>query len=429
MPTLRIAQSVGRTGRKSRTPQHSWNLRHRPWNIQPMMIAPVIPGDTLQRILWQSRAVTDPVINALTGWWLEYYFFYCKHRDLDIRDELEQMVLDPEWDPTPVETAAADVDTYHAANGINWVLECMKRVVECYFRNEGEAWNVAVDGSTGLPLAKITGQNVFDSLSLTSAYESVDVAIPVDATPAPDVVMASDIEAAMQQWYLARQLNMTDKTYEDFLRDYGISAPGREDPHRPELIRFSREWSYPSNTIDPADGSPTSAVSWAISERADKDRFFREPGFIVGYTVLRPKVYLARQVGSTAWALDSVFRWLPAMLNDDPATSIVSIAAGAGPLGLQDNSYVFDVRDLHMYGEQFVNYSMLSADVPIAGPFVDLPADATAARWYPGAADLNKPFVETYANGQGAVRQDGIASLAIKSATWDPQPGRAGGTV
>lgn len=434
MVTLRPVAELRRTGRRTRTPQHTWNLRQRPWNIQPCVIAPVIPGDTLTRILWQARAVTDTLVNPLTGWWLEYYWFYCKHRDLGIREELEQMVLDPSWSSAGVVRSSADVYTYHAANGIDWVQECLKRVTEVYFRNEGEAWNVATDGTTGLPLAKITGPNVFDSLVLASEVASFDVEIPVqpgESGPGSgdEYILASAVEAAQQQWYLARQMGLTDMSYEDWLRTYGISAPSREDPHRPELLRFSRQWQYPSNTIDPEDGSPSSAVSWAISERADKDRFFREPGFILGVTVCRPKVYFARQVGSTTWALDNAFRWLPAMLLDDPATSLVSISDGAGPLGLQDNDYVFDIRDLHVYGEQFVNYSMLDTDAAIDGPFVDRPADTDAAWFYPSADDLNRPFTETFANGAGALRQDGMAALAIKSATVDLSPGRNVGTV
>ena len=72
-----------RTGRVTRGPRHSFNLRHRPFQIQPFLLAPVLPGETMKSLLLQSRAVTSPISNPLVGWWLEYYVFYVKHRDLD----------------------------------------------------------------------------------------------------------------------------------------------------------------------------------------------------------------------------------------------------------------------------------------------------------------------------------------------------------
>ena len=33
---------------------------------------------------------------------------------------------------------------------------------------------------------------------------------------------------------------------------YGVRLSKAEDPTRPELLRYSRSWQYPSNTVDPA---------------------------------------------------------------------------------------------------------------------------------------------------------------------------------
>ena len=54
---------------------------------------------------------------------------------------------------------------------------------------------------------------------------------------------------------------------------------------KPELITYSKEWTYPSNTIDTTSGAARSAVSWAVQLKADKDRYFKEPGFLVGVCV------------------------------------------------------------------------------------------------------------------------------------------------
>ena len=77
--TIGPAPRVSRSGRR---PQHTFQLRHKPWVVQPFMIAPVLPGDTMKNLLLQARAVSSPVKNPLIGWWLEYYFFYVPHRSL-----------------------------------------------------------------------------------------------------------------------------------------------------------------------------------------------------------------------------------------------------------------------------------------------------------------------------------------------------------
>ena len=86
-------------------------------------------------------------------------------------------------------------------------------------------------------------------------------------------------------------LSMTPPTFEDYLKTFGVKAPPaiREEKHIPELIRYVREWNYPANTVG-SDGSMNSQVVWSIAERADKDRFFAEPGFVFGVTTTRAKV-------------------------------------------------------------------------------------------------------------------------------------------
>ena len=60
---------------------------------------------------------------------------------------------------------------------------------------------------------------------------------------------------------------------------------------------MSSEWAYPANTVDPATGLPTGSASFAVNIRADKDRFFNEPGFIFGVTMVRPKIFLVTRPG------------------------------------------------------------------------------------------------------------------------------------
>ena len=403
-------------GRVIRRPQHTWHTVTKPWQIQPIVLAPVLPGETLRNILFQARVITDPIRNPLIGWFCEYYFFYVKHRDLDERDTLVSMVLDYNTDVSGIRTAGADVEFHHGANGINFAKKCLKRVVEEYFRDEGEAWDTNKIGN--IPVAKIDDQSWLHSATMSSAIDADDVTIPVDATPAPDVVYASDIDLAMRQWEFLRANNLTTMTYEQFLSTYGVRMRP-EEIHVPELLRYVKQWQYPSNTVDPTDGSPSSAVSWAIAERADKDRFFREPGFIFGVSCVRPKVYRRNQDGSCAHYLDNAFAWLPAIMADDPATSLREFSGTTGPLQtINTASYVVDLRDLYLYGDQFLNTS------PVADKnknLVDLPTADLASKRYPDATDAAELFVDD-AGTAITVRQDGVCSITIAGSQVDTTP-------
>ena len=68
-----MLRPVGQVSRKSRRPSHPFQLRHMPWQIQPFLIAPVLPGETLKNILLQSRAVTKPIKNGIVGIRIEHH--------------------------------------------------------------------------------------------------------------------------------------------------------------------------------------------------------------------------------------------------------------------------------------------------------------------------------------------------------------------
>ena len=403
MPQLQLVQELPQVGRKLRKPVHTFQVRHRPWQIQPMCIAPVLPGETLENALMQARVVTDPIANPLIGWWIEYYFFYVKHRDLDARDTLVSMML------TDASTAAlqtaAKVETYHYANAIDWADLCLKRVVEDYFRDEGVAWNAFQVGN--LPAASINQDSFWNS----AVDDATSVPTANNLQDAPDLTVMSAYQA---QYDRMRQMRLTNMSYEDWLKTYGVKGVKEsEDIHKPELIRYVRDWSYPTNTVNPTDGAPSSAVSWAVAERFDKKRMFKEPGFIFGVTVARPKVYLKNQRGSGTHLLDNAMSWLPAVLADEPYTSlkeIVATAAIAGPLGVATSTgYWVDVRDLFLYGDQFVNFSLTgTGDNAVALP------TATMQKRYATASEADAMFKA--AAPANLVRQDGVVNLSILGA-------------
>lgn len=408
--------------RRLRNPVHKFHVRHAPYVIQPFFIAPVLPGETLENLSFQSRALTQPIVNPLIGWWIEYYFFYCKHRDLADSAIFQTMMLDAAATLTSAvdyKTAAALSQwSYFKGTGMDWVQACAKAIIPAYFRDQGDAYDsITIDGN---PAAYLDGRDWMESMKGDTVVSGFDVSIPVDATPTPDVVLASDVEAAMAQYTLLRMQGLTEATYEDWLRSYGVRTQAAV-VNKPELVRYVREWSYPSSHVQPNATTPslsdvTSAVSWSVAERADKPRFFKEPGFLVGLTCSRPKVYSLDQQQPAVSLMNDAFRWLPALLLDQPDISRVTIADDANSIlgtAIQSARNV-DIKDLLIYGDQFLGgLALTETDVNKSGAGQGVVMHTTQA-----AVD------GLFASGDatGGVRQDGIVRLSIMSAQRDTSP-------
>ena len=82
------------TERVGRYPKHTFQTKQMAFTIQPFFIAPVLPGETLSSLFFESRVVTDPVKNRLIGWKHEYYFFYVRMSDLKI-EAFKDLFVDP----------------------------------------------------------------------------------------------------------------------------------------------------------------------------------------------------------------------------------------------------------------------------------------------------------------------------------------------
>ena len=299
-----VTERLTRTTRMLRKPKHTWQVRHQPFVIQPICIAPVLTGETLVDGVYQARAVSDPVNNPLIGWWVEYYWFYVKLRDLAARDVVTEIMLDPSATLTSLHSAAK-VSTYHTANTIDWAELCRQVVTQEYFREEGEAWNVSAGMLNGDPMMKAVPAN---SSWLDSAMRDADTGSVDDLQHPYDDPVLTQYQAAYDRM---RKMQMIDMTFDEWLGTFGVSVRQDEQQHIPELLRYYRSWTYPANTVDPATGAPTSAMSWAVADTLRKDRFFREPGFICGYSVARPKFYLGNQTMAAVNMLDDAAAWLP----------------------------------------------------------------------------------------------------------------------
>lgn len=402
---IHVVKELPKVRRVPRTPTHNWNVRAKPFVLQPVAIAPVLPGETLKNIMFQSRVVVDPIKNPLIGWWKEYYWFYVKIRDLptSARDTLVNMFVNPTTATTGLHSAAK-LDTYHGdASSIDFMDLCLTSITEAYFRDEGESRSTAELGS--MPLVRADGPGWMDSLTDTTTLP--------DGGAIAGGTTAEETNRLLDAWEYLRKMNFTDMTFEDYCRSYGVNIPREEELNVPELLRYTKEWSYPVNHVEPTTGIPSSAVSWGIRERVDKDRYFKEPGFIVGVTVTRPKVYFSRQVGSLVDQMGEAFNWLPAIMGDQPEISLKEFAAAGGPLTTPTNGYWVDFRDLYLYGDQFVNFALTATDAGL----VALPTAALNKR-YVASADIDAMFSNA-AGGFNLVREDGTAKLTIHGMQTD----------
>lgn len=434
---VNVVEDVARVGRRTRSPKHPFHIRHLPWQIQPFCIAPVVPGETLKSALLQSRAITDPIKNPLIGWWLEHYLFYVRLTDLEdgtIEPEgrFTNMLIDPAVTLAAANLSAQPSKTgfYHlsASNTYDFVRACTYSVVHHYFRDEDEAHPTA-------------GANEIDSIPLARATmpgrEGWMQSMQQDTTEAnPDELLRGEnpddpsVSSTYQEAYdRMRQMGATDLTYEDFLRAFGIKGLTVKRPNRPELLRYLRAWQYPSTHVDPTGGATNTVVSWAVQETVNKDRFFKEPGFIFGVSCARPKIYLSKQGNTAAGLMEGALAWLPATLRNRPELGLKKIAAAVGPLAGNTGGldYWIDVRDLFMYGDQFVNVDLASTDAGL----VALPAFTAGApntltkkdMLYVTATMIEGLFSSTAGAGVRAgrqVKQDGALDLHIATAEADP---------
>lgn len=417
-PQISIAPAYQRMQRKMRRPKHTFSLRVRPFQLQPFMLAPVLPGETMKNMLCQARVVSDPLATTikLQGWWCEVFFFYVKLRDFHepARTTVTNMMLDPATDVSSLRAGAASVGLYTFNGAIDWMTNCLKPIVEHYFRDEGENWDTAL--IDGIPQVQVFGQGVnnwSDSLTLNANKRS--------AAARGDVAAGTiaEISDQLMHWQAIRDAGLTDMDFEDFVKSYGGQVRQDEaspELHRPELVRYTRQYSYPTNTVEPTTGVPTAAAVWSIAERADKDRRFDEPGFIVGLVCARPKVFFANQEGAIAGGMDSVYQWLPAILHDHYEESFKQFLAATGPLpAIISDSYWIDPRDIFLHGDQFLNFASATTE---AGLF-DLPT-ATAGNRYASTVDIDQLF-STAAN---KIVIDGVVDLGILGRQYEATPTR-----
>lgn len=422
---MRTLLSAPPSGRVLRQPKHTFLTEQLPFAITPFFIAPVLPAETLQNLYFEARSVSDPVKNKLIGWSMEYRFFYVRITDL-LNDAIRDMFINPaNTDLRATYGIPSNQKGFYAAKGgMDYMQLAYKRVVDTYFRDAGET-NANFKTSDGV----YCYAQFKDKYWLDSITDSDD--LPEGLDPGT-VSTAEDLEALMLAWEQLRALGIADMTYEDFIRSYGLSIP-KKDENKPELIAQFTDWQYPSNTVNPSNGAPSSALSWVFKNSNRDPKLFKEPGFIIGVSVARPKIYYGGLAGSLTGFLSRAWDWLPNYMNEassDPApmTSLKKFLTDTGPLGDRTaavEEYFVDMRDLFMHGDQFQNVKAF-ADPPVddgANNLFAQPGTTVSGNaWrYPSNASSDAQVKSLFTTPASAfyVRSDGMVSLSVKGRQVD----------
>lgn len=313
-----------------------------PFGLYPILCHPVLPGETLKAATTRWRVLSMPVKHPLAGAWLESWIFYVKLTDID--RELGQMFVSDSYS-TSGWTRGSSSDRYFTASGqIDWVKHCLDRVVESYFLNEGETARTI----GGVPQTKLNVQSWYQNLMFKPAEVSTDTSSP------------GDTYANLSGWQMLQQMQMTELTYEKYLEQYGVQSM-RLGVGQPEILRYSRSWTQPVNTVNPSSGAPSSAWVWSDEMKSEKDKRFDEPGFLLQVACVRPKMFQQEVLYSMVGNLWGFTDWFPAYTLQDPTAGVREIGTTDvvfDPLlnGSESNApLLYDHRDLLNHGEQFIN--------------------------------------------------------------------------
>ncbi len=414
MVTVSVIQPGTTRERHHRRPNFPIAGTMKPFGLFPIMCHPVLPGETLKSATSKMTVVSQPLVNPLAGAWLEGWLFYVKLTDLD-RD-LGQMFIADDYSQTGWASTAARERYFNWNGGIDWVRKCTERVHDAYFIMEGEVPAKLSSPDIDIRLIKLNSRSWFQNLR----FEPAETAL--------DTTGEKDHADQMSAWQMLQQMQMTELTYEAYLQQYGVSST-RLGIGEPEILRFTRSWTKPTNVIDPTDGSPSSAWVWNDEMKLEKDKRFDEPGFILQCAAIRPKMYQKGQLYSMLGNLWGFSDWYPAYTLRDPTASVKRI--GTDNLVFQTDlnaaegevQLLYDHQDLFSHGEQFVNDMSPFYLWPMSEGWSTVaaatPADVRGE--YADETSIQALFVGTAQNTERCA-YEGITSLTIAGHIQDTTP-------
>jgi len=420
-PQVQVPGSRQGEGRVGRRPETHFELRFLPYQIQPMCLFPVLPGETLMNCNLQTQMWSDPLKPILKNqvWHAEFYLYYCKFRDLPgweasadgLGKDLIDMIESGEALTPNVNVSGSPV--YGCPpGGVDYVQSCLSRVVESYWREEGETSGSASVG--GVPIAAASGsrRDVMDKLTAAVNYQDRRQALDWDGS---GTITVDDIEMAYREWIGQKDGAELDMDFEDWVRAAGgkalVKHEDREELHLPEELLGVREFTYPTNTVEPTTGTPSSAVGWRWKKGQRKMFRFEEWGWLLGVFCVRPKLLTGNQSGLFADMMQTRDHWFPPNMDPRSWQPHMNVTKNTGPLSTVFTTavatdYMVNLRDLLRYGEQFTNFAPTAGD----GMFATLPT--VTQLHYPSTADVSAPFADI---ATGRIRASGVIQIGMKT--------------
>lgn len=374
--------------RKKRKPQYPLSGTMRPFGIYPMWATPVLPGETLNMAETKYRLLSMPVKHPLAGAWFETWLVYVSLTDID--PLLAQMFITSDT-PTTGFTAGSDLPRYYTKSGqINYLRLATDRVVETYFRNEeepGALTRTMLAPDLGIHLAQRQNWDWAQNLMFKPA--SMDMA---------DMPSSLPTEGTLTPLEIMKMAGMSELTYEKYLMEYGVvQKEAIKEARKPEILRYTRDWTTPVNTVEPTTGRPSSCWSWSSTIKSDKPRRFDEPGFVIMLGCVRPKMFDPTLTASMIGEMWGFGDWFPVYNLEDPAAGIKQLdgAVLVRPGG-SDDPLIYDHRDLLSHGEQFVNDWAQPYDLPsiTSRNMADLQSYPNLRGLYPTSDNIDALFVE-----------------------------------
>ena len=338
---IQIVQPGQSKSRVNRNPNFPLQGGLKAMGLYPIAMHPVLPGESLKSLSCKTTVVSAPTKSPLSGAWLERFDFYVRLTDID--RTLADMFIGQLNDPTGFQASVDRPQYFTKAGQIDYCYLATKRVVEHYFKDEGQ------------PDRFLTGTDIFETKLIRQDFS--ESMIKATDVPAPTVSTdADEIAPEHQAFLMMRQMGMQNLSYDEYLRTYGVRSVNVEEG-KPELLHYRRYFSQPSNVIDPTTGAPTGAFYWKVDEKADKPKLFKEPGFVISYMCFKPKVYDTGQVSSVSASMWGFADFMPSYTLPDPAAGIEKVSLDNMPFfsATGTDEYYIDRRDLLSHGEQFSN--------------------------------------------------------------------------
>ncbi|ADR52447.1 hypothetical protein CKC_03490 [Candidatus Liberibacter solanacearum CLso-ZC1] len=379
-----------------------------PFQLQPVCLAPVFGGETVEKVNVNLKLVSSRLKNSLSGFWHEFYCFYIPLISFDDM-YLDLAKFSSDSTINNVDSYCESVESgkklnYYHRSGINYIKRCLKSVTETYFRPRENNVAVSWDKYTykGLPICHVQSKGYIQ-----------------DFLPDEEIEQSVEETAESEQYKTWEKLYAEGSTafsFSDYMRYFGFDIERIKEekvklrePYPPELLGFHRSYQMPRDHYDISTGKYVSNLKFDYNSMLcyrRKRKYLNHPGFVLSLMVLRPKVYAKDQLGTFTSYMSDLNLFQPDVLRSDYNHSVRIFEKNKGVYSGRDSEYMIDFADLYRNGEQFVSVSDEKDPYSFVGNSVNFGKSA-----YASSEDIASLFMDS----GHSFFYDGLADIQFKS--------------